>query len=265
MWQRFFPLIFCQSAKAKDRNLEVVAICFQKETNPLIRKYADKVFWLKVGQLQRLVDIIKKEDLKKAVMVGQINPQRIFNRKDWDDKMRKLAEDIEDFRPHTVFGRIINTLEILGVDFLDSTIYMKDFLATEGVMNRLKVNSKLWEDVDFGTELLSKFVELDVGQCIVVKEKTALALEGLEGTDRTIIRAYRLVGKGCVALKFSKRKQDLRFDVPVVGIKTLNVLKRIGAAALVLETDKVIILDKDKFLSQAKNFGIPIIGKTRIT
>jgi len=261
---RLSPLIFSKSAKAKDKSLELIGICFYGETNRGISRYVDKTFWLQAGQLKRLVEIIRKEDLNKLVMVGQISPKRIFDRKYWDDKMLRLAEDIEDFRPHTLFSRLIRTLEILGVEFLDSTMYMKDYLAAEGIMNDLEITSEIQDDIDFGTEIASKFVELDIGQCIVVKKKTPVALEGLEGTDRTIIRAYRLAGAGCIVLKFSKKDQDLRFDVPIVGLNTLKLLRRIKASVLVLEKDRVIILEKEKFLRLSHIWGIPIIGKSKI-
>ena len=260
---RLFPIIFSQSAKNKDKNIELVAVCFWGETSRSIVQYVDKSFWIHVGELNKLVEIIREEKLNTMVMAGQINPRRIFQRKYWDDKMMRLADDIRDFRPHTVFGRIIRTLEIMGVNFIDSTSYMRDFMAYEGVMNGVDPPEEIWGDIRFGIKIISRFVELDIGQSIVVKNKSVVALESLEGTDNTIIRGYKVAGRGCSVLKFSKSNQDLRFDVPVVGLNTLNVLRRIKASSLVLEKGNVIILEKDKFLNQARKWRISVIGKAK--
>ncbi|OPX30498.1 MAG: hypothetical protein B1H08_01535 [Candidatus Omnitrophica bacterium 4484_171] len=261
---RLFPIIFSQSAKRKNKDIELVAICFWGETSRSITQYVDKCFWIHVGELNKLVNIIKEEKLNTMVMAGQINPKRIFQRKHWDDKMLRLADDIKDFRPHSVFGRIIRTLEIMGVKFIDSTIYMDDFMAAEGVMNDLEPSREVWEDVHFGIKIISRFVELDIGQSIVIKNKSVVALESLEGTDNTIVRGCRIAGRGCTVLKFSKEGQDLRFDVPVVGLNTLNILKRTRASSLVLEKKNVIILEKDKFLSKARQWGISVVGKAKV-
>ncbi len=258
---RLFPIIFSQAARRGNSSIELIAICFRGETDPKIERYVDKAFWLRVGELGYLLEILKRENLKKLVMVGQVNPRRIFQKRHWDEKMRKLTKEINDFRPHTIFGKLIETMESSGVEFIDSISYMKEHLAENGVMNGLSLSNGVLRDIEFGTGLISKFVELDVGQSIVIKNKTVVALEGLEGTDRTINRAYSLAGFGCVVLKFSKQDQDLRFDVPVVGLKTLTLLKKIKAAALVLEASRVIILQKDKFLHQAYRCGIPVVGK----
>ncbi len=260
---KLFPLLFSKSAKEKDSNIELIAICFYGETSSAITRYVDRCYWLHVGELKKLVDIIHKENIKQMVMVGQISPQRIFEKKYWDDKMLRLADDIKDFRPHTVFLRVIRTLEIMGVEFLDSTLYMEEYLAEEGLMNSLEPRREVWEDINFGVEIISRFVDLDVGQSVVVKNKSVVALEALEGTDNTIIRGYKIAGRGCVVLKFSKKDHDLRFDVPVVGLNTLKVIRRVKASALVLEKGKVIILDKKKFLNKAHHLNLPVIGREK--
>ena len=262
---RLFPVIFSRAVRIKDKSIELIAICFKGETNRNIIHYLDKSFWIYPGEMGKLLEIISKEKPDTMVMAGQINPKRIFQRKHWDDKMMKLAEDIRDFRPHTVFSRIIATIESTGTKFINSTMYMDDFLAEEGLMNKLEPSRKVWEDIDFGIKIISRFVELDIGQTIVVKNKSVVALESLEGTDNTIIRGCKISGGGCSALKFSKEGQDLRFDVPIVGMNTLKVLKKAGASSLVLEGGKVIILDKHKFIKQAREWGISIIGKAKIS
>jgi DUF1009 family protein len=197
-------------------------------------------------------------------MSGQISPWRIFKRGNWDKELYSLVARTKDLRPHSIFSEIIRYIEDEGITFLDSTAYLKECLADDGVMNNVNLGIDCKLDIDFGVKIISRFVELDVGQTIAVKERSVVALESLEGTDRTIMRAYRLAGKGCSILKFSKINQDLRFDVPVVGISTLKLLKHLDASSLVLEKGKVIILEKQNFLSLAKKWGIPVIGREKI-
>jgi hypothetical protein len=217
-----------------------------------------------VGKLKQLQKILEQQDIKQAVMAGQINPRAIFKQKKWDQQMLNLAKDIKDFRPHTIFSKIINLLEQQGVHFLNCLYYAQDFVCPAGVNGNFSLSHSVTRDIDFGTKLISRYVELDVGQTICCKNRTALALEGFDGTDQTILRGARIGGAGCTVFKFSKHDQDLRFDVPIVGLKTLKLLKKIKAAALVLESYKVIILEKEKFLQKAQQWGIPIIGRARI-
>jgi DUF1009 family protein len=196
-------------------------------------------------------------------MAGQISPWRIFKQENWDDELTDLIRSIPDFRPHTIFSKIIEVLEKDGARFLDSTAYLKDFLPLSGLMNKVSPGDSVLADVEFGVKIISRFVDMDVGQTIVVNRKTVVALEAVEGTDNAIIRGCRVSSKGAVVLKFAKTNQDLRFDVPVVGLATMNLLKRLKAKAVVLEEGKVIILDKQKFLQIADRVGISVIGRRK--
>jgi len=260
---RSLPLILTKRIKQTNRDCNLVAICFKGETSHSISRYVDKTYWIDVGKLGELKRILKEEGLRQCVMAGQINPLRIFRRKGWDDELTSLIKGICDFRPHTIFSEIIASLKKEGVIFLDMTLYLGEDLAEEGIMNGLVLSESSMKDIEFGLKIMSGFVELDVGQTVVVKGGGAVALESLEGTDRAIRRAYRLAGRGCTVLKFSKANQDLRFDVPVVGISTLKLLRSIKAANLVLEKNKVIILDKSAFLSLAKKWKISVVGRKK--
>ncbi len=260
---RLLPLILAQRIKEKNKDCEVIALCFKGQTSKHISKYVDRCHWFPVGSLSELRKSIKEEGLSQCIMAGQINPLYIFRKKYWDQELTSLIDDSEDFRPHNIFDKIISYFERAGVELINSTLYLKDDLAGAGVMNNLSLAQAVRKDIDFGLDAISKFVELDVGQTVGVKSKAVVALESLEGTDRTIKRAYGLAGNGCVILKFSKANQDLRFDVPVVGISTLKLLKRIKAAALVLEEARVIILEKQEFLSLAEKWKIPVVGRAK--
>ncbi|MFH1771907.1 MAG: UDP-2,3-diacylglucosamine diphosphatase LpxI [Candidatus Omnitrophota bacterium] len=261
---RLLPILLAKNIKEKDSSFELVAVCFKGETSKAIVRYVDRVRWVSPANLGQLRQAICVESLNKWIMAGQVNPLRIFNPKSFDEELSSLVNTISDFRPHNIFSEIIRYLERDGVKFLDSTLYMREFLAEGGVLNNAEIDDKISKDIDFGASLISRFVELDVGQTIVIKEKTAVALEGLEGTDRTIKRAFKIAGCGLTVLKFAKHNQDVRFDVPVVGMATLNLLRKIKAKAIVLEKDKVIILQKDEFLSSARKWGIAVVGRERV-
>jgi hypothetical protein len=261
---RLLPVILSKAIKEKYPDSELVAICFYKETSSLIKHYADKTYWLSIGDLSGIKTIVKKEGLRDCIMAGQISPVRIFNRKHWDKELTELVDKTKDMRPHSIFSAIIQYLEGFGLNFIDSTLYLKENLSTEGIMNGLTLSEDAEEDIDFGIKMASHFVDLDIGQTIVVKNRSVVALEALEGTDSTIKRGSRLAGKGCIVLKFSKLNQDLRFDVPVVGISTLKLLKSMKASALVLETGKALILDKKRFLEDSRKYLIPVIGKSKL-
>jgi len=261
---RTLPILLAQRVQQLSKKHQVIVIGFNGETARCVSKYANKTYWVSVGDLGKLRRILAEERIKQCVVVGQINPLRIFKRKGWDSELVSLVDSIQDFRPHTIFSEIITYLEKTGIIFLDSTLYLKNDLAEDGIMNNAFASNTISKDIDFGVKMISKFVDLDVGQTIVVKSKSVVALESLEGTDKTIKRAYRLAGKNCMVFKFSKTNQDFRFDVPVVGLSTLKLLKFIGASGLVLESDKVIIIQKKKFLCLAKKWKILVIGKMKI-
>jgi DUF1009 family protein len=261
---RLLPVTLAKNIREKNPDLEIIVFCIKGETSNLISDYADKIYWFDMGELYALREAIKNENLTDCIMAGQVTPAKIFRKKNWDKELSSLVESIEDLRPHTIFCRIIEYLEKTGVRFLDSTLYLKKCLADNGPMNDVAVDDNTVKDIEFGVKIISRFADLDIGQTAVIKSKSVVALESLEGTDNTIKRGYKLARDGCTIVKFSKTNQDLRFDVPVVGMNTLKLLKKIKAKALILEVGKVIILEKEKFLALAKKWQIPIVGRSKM-
>lgn len=257
---RLLPLLLARRIKEKEPQRELIAFGFKHETSPHLKKIVDRMHWLPLGQLSALQDALAAEGIQQCVLIGQISPWRIFNQSNWDEALLSLVKQAGDFRPHTIFCAIIAALEKQGVEFLDSTLYLGEDLADSGVMNGLMLDEDLKKDIEFGLRVISRYTELDIGQTIAVKKSSVVALEALEGTDRAVQRAARLAGRGCTILKFSKPDQDMRFDVPVVGLSTLRLLRRVGAASIVLERNKVIILDREQFLSKARAWRIPVVG-----
>ncbi|MCF7873229.1 MAG: UDP-2,3-diacylglucosamine diphosphatase LpxI [Candidatus Omnitrophica bacterium] len=257
------PLLLAKRLSESKKFRKIVGVCFKGETSSKFCKYVDQCLWVEVGKLKDLSEAIKTQKVKDWVMVGQINPLNIFKEKKWDDELKKIVNEQTNFCPHTIFQLIISYLEAEGINFLDSTFYLENDLAKNGLMNGFSLSDSTRENIEFGLDKISKFVEMDIGQTLVVKNNAVVAVESLEGTDNTIKRGAKIAGLGITVLKFAKEAQDLRFDVPVVGIATLKLLKKVRAACLALEKDKTIILDKEKFLDLSKKWKISVIGLTR--
>lgn len=257
---RNLPVLLAKRIAQSNKFTEIVGVCFRGETSRFFCSHVNKCFWVRVGSLGSLKKIIQESGITDWVMAGQINPLNIFKKKNWDSCLKELVSKDVNFCPHSIFQKIINYLQQGQVNFIDSTFYLKEDLSDQGLINNLGLIGRVKEDVNFGLDKISKFVETDIGQTLVVKSRAVVAVESLEGTDRTIKRGFRLAGPGAVVFKFARESQDSRFDVPVVGISTLKLLKKIKASALVLQSKKVIILEKDKFLDFSRKWKIPVIG-----
>jgi len=258
---RTFPLLFSSSAKSKNSQLEIVAVAVKGETDKRLAKFVDKIFWVDIGKLREVLNIFLEEKVDKIVLAGQISPYRIFkDRSNWDELMNKIFKSISDFRPHSIFSEIIKEFESQGLSFINSTTFLEEHLAKEGLNNNLRIEDSLQEDIASAVELARKIVDLDIGQTVVFKDKAIVAVEALEGTDNTIKRAYKICGPNFLVVKLAKKNQDLRFDVPVIGLNTIKLLKKLKAKALVIEKGKTLILNRDKVLFLSEEANIPILG-----
>lgn len=258
---RNFPLLFSQQAKLKDPSLEIIAVAVKGETNPRLAKFVDRIYWINIGRLNSLLDVFLKEKIDTAIFAGQISPYRIFkDRGSWDNLMHQVVNRTPDFRPHSIFTEIITELGKHGLNFLSSITYLEDYLAKQGLNNKVIVTEALKKNIDYALGLTRKIVDLDIGQTVVFKDKAIVAVEALEGTDNTIKRARRICGNQFMVIKLARRNQDLRFDVPVVGLGTIKILAKCKACALVLEKDKTLILDKEKVIALSNKENIPIVG-----
>jgi len=258
---RQYPLLFSRQAKLKDPSLYIVAVAVRGETDKTITKLVDKVYWVNIGRLNQLIDIFLRENIKKVVMAGQISPYRIFrDRSQWDDAMHKVADNCRDFRPHSIFTEVIKEIEKHNLTFISSLTYLDDYTALEGLNNNVRIDGHLRKQVDYSVSLARRIVDLDIGQTVVFKDKAIVAVEALEGTDNTIKRSYRICGEGFLVVKLAKKNQDVRFDVPVIGLKTIKLMHKCKAEVLVLQKDKTLILDKEKVISLADKARISIVG-----
>jgi len=256
---RRFPIVFSQ--EAKKRNYYVVAVAIKGDTSRILRKYVDKLYWVDLSELPRLFEIFKSEGINKVVMAGQISPYRLFSKEiSKNAQLKSLLASIKDKRADTIFGAIAGKLREAGIDLISSTTFIDDFLPQEGTLTRREPSASEWEDVRFGLALAKEIAALDIGQAVAVKDKAIVAVEALEGTDNLIRRAGRISRGKMTIVKVSKPKQDIRFDVPVVGLNTVKNLVKSRASCLAIEAHKTLFIDQDASLSLADKKGIAIVA-----
>ncbi len=238
---------------------KVVAAAFEGETDPGLAGFVDEIVWMRVGQLGRLITAAKKSGATASMMAGQIAPGNLFDLRPDFHALLLLAK-LKERNAETLFGAIANELEKAGVPLLIATTFLENQLSAEGLIAGPKPKDRLLEDIAYGLGIAKEVSRLDIGQTVVVKKGTVLAVEGFDGTDSTIRRGGEL-GKGeAVVVKVSKPRQDMRFDVPVVGPRTLETAAAAGVAAIAMEAGRTLFLDKEEVFSLATQHQITLWG-----
>ncbi len=251
-----FPLIFAETAK--ERGLSVVAIAHTGETEPSLSEKVDDILWIRVGQIGKLISYFKKSGVSSAVMAGGIRKTRIFEVRP-DLRAISLLARLKEKKDDALLRAVAGELERENISIEDATAFLTPLLAGEGEFTRpLKKSEK--EDVHWGWSLAKKVGLLDIGQCVVVRNGVILAVEAIEGTDATILRGGTLGKENAVVIKVCKPQQDLRFDIPTVGPETIRSMIEVKASVLALESGKTLILEKDRFIRDAKAAGIAVVG-----
>ena len=252
-----FPLLFAHAAA--QAGIQVIAVAFQGETDPALADYVEEFHLLKLGQLNRLIRAFQKAGITRAAMAGAINKTRLYTRIRPDWRAVKLLNKLRNKKDDFILRAIAQELESEGIQIEPSTMLLPTLLAPEGILTRRKPNRREEEDIAFGWQLAKGLGHLDVGQCLVVKNQSVLAVEGMDGTDATIIRGGELCREGAVVVKVSKPRQDLRFDVPAAGLETVETMRRVNARVLVIEAGKTIIFDQERMIDTADACGISIV------
>ena len=256
---RKFPLIFSEAAKK--RNYYIVAIAIKGDTSPKLKALVDKIYWLGLDEFSSMFEIFKQEGVKKIVMAGQISPQRLFSREiEKDQDLKDLLLSIKDKKADTIFLAITEKLKESGFELLDSTTFIEDLLPAKGTLTKKEPDFSVWEDIYFGLDLAKAIAYLDIGQTVAVKAKAIVAAEALEGTDNLIRRAGQITKGGFTLVKVSKPKQDLRFDIPVVGLNTVKNLIKAGAKCLAIEAGKTLFIDKEESIELADKKGLCVVA-----
>ncbi len=254
-----FPILFAQ--KAKERKYEVIAAGIKGDTSFFLRPFVDKFSLFAVGQLGELFSYFKREGISQVIMAGQVNPENLFNPHiEFDAEFTQVFQAIKDRKADTIFAAVADKLKEKGMELVDSTFLLKENLAPKGTLTKRGPTLVELEDVEFGRTIAKMMGGIDVGQTVVVKEKAIVAIEAMEGTDRTILRGGKISRKGGVVVKMSKPNQDFRFDVPVIGPRTLRNMIKSNIFCLAIEAGKTIIIDPDKCMQIANHSGICVVS-----
>ena len=253
-----FPMMVAEAAKK--RNLYVVAVAHHGETDPALSEKADEIIWIRLGQLGHMIKALKKSGVKKTLMAGSITKRRMFENIRPDVKGLTVMSKLAIFHDDDILRAVAGELVKEGIEIVSSTLYLPELLAPPGCLTRRRPNKDEKADIDFGWRAAKELGRLDIGQCVVVRRKTILAVEAIDGTDATILRGGTLAREKAVVIKVSKPKQDLRFDVPTVGLETVKVMSQVKASALALEAEKTLIFDKPKMIAYANEARIAVVA-----
>lgn len=251
-----YPRELALSARAQGVE-RLFAVAFKRETDPAIESLVDEVVWMYVGQLGPFLDAFKKAEVSQAVMAGQITPGNLFNLR-FDKSMRDLLGRLPRKNADTIFGALGEELKNVGVELTDASLFMEESMPAAGVLTSRSFTDQEKEDVQLGISVAQATTSLNIGQTVVIKEGTVLAVEAFEGTDAAIKRAGKLGGPGSTVIKMAGRGHDMRFDIPVIGARTLRSMKKAGATALALEAGRTIILEREDVFAQADALGVAI-------
>jgi len=256
---RKFPLVFSEAAKRK--GCYIVAVAIKGDTSPKLKTLVDKIYWIGLDGFRSMFGIFKQEGITEVVMAGQISPHRLFSREiEKDEELRNLLNGIKDKKADTIFSSIAEKLKESGLQLLDSTTFVEDLLPQKGTLTKQEPGFSTWEDIYFGLDLAKEIAFLDIGQSVAVKNKAIVAVEALEGTDSIIRRAGKITKGGFVLVKVSKPKQDMRFDIPVVGLNTIKNLIKAGGRCLAIEAGKTLFIDKEESLRLADKKGVSVVA-----
>ena len=255
------PFLVLEGARAVGVERAVAAI--REETDPQIEQLADSIEWIGVGQLGRLIRFFRNEGVGQVIMAGQVRHVQIFKLSALPDlRMARMLARLKRRNTDALIGAIADELESEGIRLIDSTTYLQPLLARSGVLTRRAPGKQELADMEYGHEVALELARLDLGQTIVVKNQAVVALEAMEGTDATIRRASELVkGRPLTVIKVAKPNQDMRFDVPVIGLQTIETLHACNVTAISITADKTLIFDREETLAAANRHRIAIIAR----
>lgn len=253
-----FPFLAVEGARRQGVSLSVVAI--REETDKRIEEVADKVLWVGIGQLGKMISFFKKEGVSQAMMCGQVKHVQIFSGALPDLRMLKMLFGLRQRNTDSLIGAVADELAKDGIELIDSTFFIKDQLAQEGVLTKRKPDETEQGNLEYGLHIANEIARLDLGQTIVVRAKACVAIEAMEGTDATIKRAGELARGKLTVVKVAKPNQDMRFDVPVVGVPTIEMMIAASATCLSLTAGKTLMFDKEEMIALANRNKICIVA-----
>ena len=252
-----FPFLVLEGARS--RGIEMAVIAIREEASPELERVTKRLHWVSLGELSRTIELLHQEGVKRAVMAGQVKHNKIFSaiRPDW--RLAKLLFSLPAKNTDSLIGAIAGVLGEEGIELVNSTKFLGPLLPKAGVLTRRSPNESEAADIAYGHKVARQIAGLDLGQMVVVRDRACVAIEAMEGTDETIERAARIVsGQKLVVVKVSKPLQDMRFDVPVIGLKTIEVMRRSNATALAIDAGRTLLFDREDLIRAADDAEIAI-------
>jgi UDP-2,3-diacylglucosamine hydrolase len=252
-----FPFLVLEGARTQ--GIEMAVIALKEEASSELEKSAKRLHWVSLGELSKAIDLMHHEGVTQAVMAGQVKHNKIFSsiRPDW--RLAKLLFSLKRKNTDALIGAVARVLEDEGIRLVDSTFFLKPLVPEAGVLTRRAPDEREVADIAYGLGVARQVAAMDIGQTVVISERACVAVEAMEGTDETVARAARLAsGKPLIVVKVSKPGQDMRFDVPVVGLPTIEQMKSARATALALDAGRTLLFDRIKLIEQADAAGIAI-------
>ena len=253
-----FPIIFADNARKL--GYLVSAVAHEGETDPELANHVDRIHWIKIGQLNKLINAFKSDEVHQAVMLGGIKKTHVFTTVRPDFRALALAARLALWKDDDILREIAKELEKEGITICESTFGLEGILADEGPLTARVPSDKEWEDIRYGWDVAHDIGRLDIGQCVIVKDRVVVAVEAVEGTDEAIKRGGHLAKDGAVVVKRCKPQQDLRFDLPAVGPRTIEIMASVNASVLAVEAGRTVILDRDVTVRKAQSAGIAVVG-----
>ncbi len=255
-------MMVAESARADGH--ELVAVAIREEAPPEIEQAVSVCHWISLGELSKLIKVFRSEGVSEAVMAGRVQHKQIYSAIKPDWRLLKVLNALRRKNTDSLIGAVAEVLESEGIRLLDSTLFLKPYLAQAGAMTKRSLSGEEEKDIAYGREVAGALAGFDIGQSVVVCEQACVAVEAMEGTDAVIERAAELArGRKLTVVKCAKPKQDMRFDVPVIGPTTIGKMQRANATALAVEAGKTLLLDREELLRAAEDAKIAVWGFER--
>jgi DUF1009 family protein len=239
---------------------KIIAAAFTNETDPVLAQHVDLIEWMRVGQLNRLLKFFNQNKVHHAIMAGQIAPKNLFDLRP-DVKALMLLGKLKQRNAESIFAAIADELINVDVDLLPATTFLEDSLATAGLIAGAKLSRQEEEDVDLGWQMAKEIARLDIGQTVIVKNGTVVAVEAFEGTNEAIRRGGTLAREDAVMVKVAKPNQDMRFDAPVIGVETIRVAAEARLRVIAVEAEKTLLLERDAIVDFAERAKISVVAR----
>ena len=254
-----FPFLVLEAAR--EQGIRPLVFAIREEASPELSQMSSSIHWLSLGEASKLLELARAERIEKVLLAGQVKHVQLFSAIEADGVVLRALDGLERRNTDALIGAFVKLLESQGIQVVDSTLFLKPLLAPAGALTRRKPDPRETADLEYGQEIARKIASLDIGQTVIVTDRACLAVEAMEGTDATIERAAGLGnGRRLVVVKVSKPQQDMRFDVPVIGAKTIQVMRRSKASVLAVDAGKTLLFDRARLIAEADEAGIAVFG-----